>query len=591
MTSRLSFLVPPAGPAHRRMMHRLGAAILCLSCAALPAPARAQADASVGTPGVVRYDGLAPAGTAGGTLVLTAALFDAETGGTLLWDETQTVVVDAGGRYTLFLGASRAGGLPASALAGDGARWLALRVAGQPEPPRVRLTSVPYALRAADADTLGGLPASAFLRAPEGAGDGAAAPASGAAAGDPDRPAVNTGTANYIGKFVNAQDLTSAALYENAGRIGLGTTTPLDFLHSRFTDTSGSLTGLAVQNLGNTATSYSGMLFYDHLGNLAQFQGFNNITKEYRINNIALNGSINFMLSSQSKFQVRADGDVNIPGNIYKGQFMFLRAASSGSAHSIGLGERALNNSVGIANIAIGSDAIGGPGSGGARNLGIGNTTLYQNAGTGNVALGYSTLASSSGSYTIAIGDQAGSSRFGLNDYDIYIGASVGASGAAETGTIRLGGTSNYTRFFAGGIRGVTTGTANAVAVVIDGNGQLGTVNSSRRFKEDIRDMGDMSSGLMRLRPVTYRYIQAYADGSKPIDYGLIAEEVAEVYPDLVVKTADGQVETVQYQKVNAMLLNEVQKQHRQIEAQQREIEALLGRLAAIERALASEKR
>ena len=122
MTSRLSFLVPPAGPAHRRMMHRLGAAILCLSCAALPAPARAQADASVGTPGVVRYDGLAPAGTAGGTLVLTAALFDAETGGTLLWDETQTVVVDAGGRYTLFLGASRAGGLPASALAGDGPR-------------------------------------------------------------------------------------------------------------------------------------------------------------------------------------------------------------------------------------------------------------------------------------------------------------------------------------------------------------------------------------------------------------------------------------------------------------------------------------
>ena len=591
MTSRLSFLVPPAGLAHRRVMHRLAAAILCLSCAALPAPARAQANASVGTPGVVRYDGLAPAGTAGGTLVLTAALFDAETGGTLLWDETQTVVVDAGGHYTLFLGASRGEGLPASVLAGDGARWLALRVAGQPEPPRVRLTSVPYALRAADADTLGGLPASAFLRAPEGAGDGAAAPASGAAAGDPDRPAVNTGTANYIGKFVNAQDLTSAALYENAGRIGLGTTTPLDFLHSRFTDTSGSLTGLAVQNLGNTATSYSGMLFYDHLGNLAQFQGFNNITKEYRINNIALNGSINFMLASQSKFQVRADGDVNIPGNIYKGQFMFLKASGSGSGHSIGLGEQALNNSFGTANIAIGSQTIGGPGSGGVRNVAVGNAALYSNGGTGNVAMGYSALGSSTGDFTIAIGDQAGANRFGANNYNIYIGTSIGAGGATESNTIRIGDSSNYLRFFAGGIRGVTTGSANAVTVMIDGQGQLGTVNSSRRFKEDIRDMGETSSGLMQLRPVTYRYIQAYADGSKPIDYGLIAEEVAEVYPDLVVKTADGQVETVQYHKVNAMLLNEVQKQYRENQAQQREIDALKARLAVLERLLASEKR
>ena len=591
MTSRVSFLVPPAGPAHRQVMHRLGAAILCLSCAALPAPARAQAGAAVSTPGVVRYDGLAPAGAAGGTLVLTAALFDAETGGTLLWDETQTVAVDADGHYTLFLGASRVEGLPASALAGGGARWLALRLAGQPEPPRVRLTSVPYALRAADADTLGGLPASAFLRAPEGAGGSVPAPANEAAAGDPDRPSVNTGTANYIGKFVNAQDLTSAALYENAGRIGLGTTTPADFLHSRFTDTSGSLTGIAVQNLGNTATSYSGMLFYDQNGTLGQFQGFNNVSHEYRINNIAPSGSINFMLASQSKFLVRPDGDVNIPGNIYKGQFMFLKAANSGSGHSIGLGEQALNTSVGIGNIGIGGAAIGGPSAGGARNLGIGYSTLYSNAGTGNLAIGYSALAQTTGDYSIAIGDQAGSGKFGANTYDIYIGASVGASGATESNTIRIGDTANYTRFFAGGIRGVTTGTANAVAVVIDSTGQLGTVNSSRRFKEDIRDMGDVSSGLMSLRPVTYRYIQAYADGSRPIDYGLIAEEVAEVYPDLVVKTADGQVETVQYHKVNAMLLNEVQKQHRQLAAQQREIEALLGRLAAIERTLASEKR
>jgi hypothetical protein len=96
--------------------------------------------------------------------------------------------------------------------------------------------------------------------------------------------------------------------------------------------------------------------------------------------------------------------------------------------------------------------------------------------------------------------------------------------------------------------------------VMIDSNGQLGTVSSSRRFKEDIQDMGQASSNLLRLRPVTFRYKRPYADGSKPIEYGLIAEEVAEVYPDLVVRGKDGQVETVQYQKLTPMLLNELQK-------------------------------
>jgi len=85
----------------------------------------------------------------------------------------------------------------------------------------------------------------------------------------------------------------------------------------------------------------------------------------------------------------------------------------------------------------------------------------------------------------------------------------------------------------------------------------------------------------MRLRPVTYRYKKPYADGSMPLDYGLIAEEVAEVYPDLVTHASDGQVETVQYHKVNAMLLNEVQKQ-------QRELADVKARLAALEMLLTS---
>ena len=84
--------------------------------------------------------------------------------------------------------------------------------------------------------------------------------------------------------------------------------------------------------------------------------------------------------------------------------------------------------------------------------------------------------------------------------------------------------------------------------------------------------MGTASGGLMRLRPVTFRYQKPFADGSKPIQYGLIAEEVAEVYPDLVAHSADGQIESVKYQVLDAMLLNEVQRQQAEITNQRDEI-------------------
>ncbi len=106
---------------------------------------------------------------------------------------------------------------------------------------------------------------------------------------------------------------------------------------------------------------------------------------------------------------------------------------------------------------------------------------------------------------------------------------------------------------------------------------------SSRRYKEDIRDMDHASSGLLRLRPVTFRYNKEYANGSRPMQYGLIGEEVAEVYPDLVTYSPGGEVEAVQYRKVNALLLNEVQKLHRQLQAQQEQIADLAAQLTRLE--------
>jgi hypothetical protein len=98
--------------------------------------------------------------------------------------------------------------------------------------------------------------------------------------------------------------------------------------------------------------------------------------------------------------------------------------------------------------------------------------------------------------------------------------------------------------------------------------------------------MDAASDPLIDLRPVTFRYKQPMADGTRPLEYGLIAEEVAQVYPDLVVRGPDGQPQSVQYQQLPALLLNEFQKQHRKVEAQEHEIRELEARIAELERAL-----
>jgi hypothetical protein len=133
----------------------------------------------------------------------------------------------------------------------------------------------------------------------------------------------------------------------------------------------------------------------------------------------------------------------------------------------------------------------------------------------------------------------------------------------------------SQTRAFIAGIRGVTTGNANAVAVLIDSSGQLGTVSSSRRFKDDIANMDAASSALMKLRPVTFHYKSGETPSARRLQYGLIAEEVAEVYPGLIANSADGKMETVMYQFLPPMLLNEVQKQKRTIDEQAAHIAGL----------------
>jgi hypothetical protein len=282
-------------------------------------------------------------------------------------------------------------------------------------------------------------------------------------------------------------------------------------------------------------------------------------------------------------------------------------ATNSVGSNNTALGKSALSlNTSGDNNTALGSEALvinngsynfaGGAfalhnNQGGSNNVSVGALSLQTNtAGNSNVAVGADALYTNNADNNVAVGGGAlflnttGVGNIGIGNgggQNLTTGndnIDIGNNGvAAESGTIRIG-SSNQSKTFISGIRNVTTGAANAVAVLIDSNGQLGTVSSSRRYKFDIADMSDATEGLMRLRPVTFRYLQHGADG--PLQYGLIAEEVAEVYPELVAHDKSGAVETVMYQFLTPMLLNEVQKQQKTIEMLAQRLEALEAEIA-----------
>jgi hypothetical protein len=167
---------------------------------------------------------------------VTFSLYKEEQGGAPLWMETQNVRPDTNGGYAVMLGSTTSAGIPADLFAAGEARWLGVQAAGQPEKPRVLLVAVPYALKAADAETVGGLPASAFMRAkPRGGTAGSSAAATTSKSSDGNLPTGNPlinpkitgkGTVNYIPLWDKTTDIVNSLMFQKNNNIGIGTTTP-----------------------------------------------------------------------------------------------------------------------------------------------------------------------------------------------------------------------------------------------------------------------------------------------------------------------------------------------------------------------------
>jgi len=215
-----------------------------------------------------------------------------------------------------------------------------------------------------------------------------------------------------------------------------------------------------------------------------------------------------------------------------------------------------INNTDGNDNTATGFDAL------------IANTSGSDNTANGESALASNTI----GNNNIALGNSAGE-NLTTGDNNIDIG---NAGVAGESNKIRIGTIGTQKNTFIAGINGVTV--AGGVGVIIDSKGHLGTVVSSARFKDEIKPMDKASETILALQPVTFRYKQEFDPEGVP-QFGLVAEEVEKVNPDLVARDEQGKVYTVRYEAVNAMLLNEFLKEHRQVQDQQKQIENLTAQL------------
>jgi hypothetical protein len=270
-------------------------------------------------------------------------------------------------------------------------------------------------------------------------------------------------------------------------------------------------------------------------------------------------------------------------------QALFVNAGSFNTATG---SEALVNNITGGLNTATGYTALGDNTTGsnntangfealvnnitGNSNTANGFETLHSNVnGFDNTAEGYQALLLNTGSSNIAIGSSAGTNlTTGSNNIDI---GNKGVAG--ESNTIRIGKSGTQGSTIIAGITGTTV--AGGVGVIINSNGKLGTVVSSVRFKETIKPMDKASEAILALQPVTFRYKHDLDPDGIP-QFGLVAEEVEKVNPDLVARDEQGNPYTVRYEAVNAMLLNEFLKAHRKMEEQGATITELKEQIAAL---------
>jgi hypothetical protein len=425
--------------------------------------------------------------------------------------------------------------------------------------------------------------------------------------------------------FVESNLITRLYLSTN-GNVGIGLTSPTNLLHVNgdvavignvnFGRQTRQMLNLWGTQYGIGIQSYTTYFRTDNSGANNGFSWFSGGVHSDNQNDPGTGGAELMRLTVGTGLTV--NGALNLPTApaIYAGGARFLRSDGS---QNVGLGYTALNNNssgtldtavgytalfhntTGSDNAAFGDEALYFNTTGvdntaagtlalynntsGNYNTGAGNGAIFSNTnGSYNTAQGYLALAANkSGSYNTAIGSFALESGT-TGSQNIAIGylagnnltgggnIDIGSQGVAtDQGVIRIGDTNNQIQTYIAGIYGWVVSGAQ---VFVAPDGRLGAFASSARFKQNIQSMGDASDVLLSLQPVTFQY-KPEIDPQGAAQFGLVAEDVAKVDPDLILRDGKGRPFSVRYEAVNAMLLNEFLKQHKTVEAQKSEVEKL----------------
>ena len=556
------------------------AAVLVAACSVLPGVAQqSPAGSGLVVPAVTKFNGTLIdlngkpiTGTAG----VTFGLYKEEHGGAALWMETQNVTPDKNGRYSVTLGASRAQGLPADLFASGEARWLGVQAEGQAESARTLLVSVPYAMKALDAETLGGVPASAFLRAAQGDGNRLQSVPQGQT-----KPTVHgSGTVNTLPLFTASSIIGNSVVTQSGGNVGIGTSAPVASL-----DVNGMVNSATGFSIGATpvvlVSSANGNTLLGSSGNPAA-------------------GLANTAVGS-STLAVNVSGSVNT---------------------AVGTGALLYNTSDN--NTAVGVDALTGNTSG-ASNVAVGaDAGFYNQTGSGNTFIGYFadstspnlTNATAIGAHAVV--NTSNTMVLGQAGTEVTIGASQPAPGtmltiqADDTGSapkqlviqgqtdpnrqLLVGYQTNVGLGGYGTIQAIDQGVKfttlalnpNGGPVVVGTNYSSGNpfvigsglgggladgwvTYSSRRWKTNVQTLHGALDKVAKLRGVSY---DLKSNGKHEV--GVIAEEVGAVIPEIVQWEKNGKdAAGVDYSRLAALLIEAVKEQQRQALAKDRKIARL----------------
>jgi hypothetical protein len=458
------------------LVHIAIAALLAL--AALPGRVTAQqnsaptlAPTATAVPTIIQFNGQLTEGASDSlraarpaTVSITFTLYEAQWGGAPLWAETQNVQVDTQGRYTALLGSTYPEGLPLGLFTSGQARWLAAQplFTGFAEEPRVMLVGVPYAMRAADADTLGGLPASAFVTVPAAGTSASSEGLTGSASSSADSsgghgtpgahpPVTGSGITGYIPMWTSSTALGDSILEQTSSNA-------VSIVAGNFNLPQSTSAGVG-------ALTMNGTPFLDaccsaNSGNT--FVGLN-------AGNFITPGSYNTAIGSTALHSNTTGSENTASGH------EALYSNTTGSNNTASGDEALYSNTTGGNNTASGGGALA-TNSTGSNNAAFGFEALvFNTTGTNNTASGGEALYSNTtGSDNIAIGYEAANKVAPANSNNIEIG-NVGSS--PDSGAIRIGTVGTQTSSYIAGIYGVTLPTAGQPLVCVDSAGQLGTLN------------------------------------------------------------------------------------------------------------------